>query len=65
MESLMDPNQIQLSSMEKSLIYETISRDLSKLDHDTLLNYSKCYVKLYLKQQETLKAIGPLDNMIL
>jgi len=59
----MNPDKIQLSSMEKSLTYETLSRDMEKMDHDTLLSYSRCYVKLFLKQQETLKCLS-LDTLM-
>lgn len=64
MEFSMNPDKIQLSSIEKSLTYETISRDLDKMDRETLITFSKCYVKLFLKQQETLSCLTPLDNLI-
>jgi len=58
----MYPDKIKLQSMEKSLTYETLSRDLEKLDHENLLNFARCYIKLYLAQQEAICALGPLDK---
>jgi len=51
----MDPNKIELVSVNKMFEYEKISRDISSCsDLDMLQNICKCYAKLYLKQQETL-----------
>jgi hypothetical protein len=58
----MHPDQVKLQTMEKSLTYETLSRDLEKLDYENLLNISKCYIKLYLSQQETLLSLRPIDK---
>lgn len=58
----MHPDQVKLQSIEKLLSYETLSRDLEKLDYENLLNVSKCYIKLYFAQQETLSAMGSLDR---
>lgn len=57
----MNPDKITLKSIERLLTYETNSRLIEKLDHDQLLNFAKCYIKLYLAQQETLQSIGPLE----
>ena len=54
----MNPDDIQLDSMGKSFEYEKIAREIEKMDRDQSINCAKSYLKLYLKQQETLKAIG-------
>lgn len=49
----MDPNQITLESIDKMFEYEKLSRDIDSIDDiEVLKNYSKSYIKLYLKQQE-------------
>jgi hypothetical protein len=55
-------HEIELSTMEKSLTFETLSRDLGHLDQDSLLDFACCYLKLYLKQQETLQSLPPLTG---
>lgn len=54
--------EIQLSTIEKLLTFETLSRDLERLDQNHLLDFSRCYLKLYLKQQETLQILPPLTG---
>ena len=55
----MDPNDIELQSTAKSFAYEKIARDIDKCENITeLQNISKCYAKLYFKQQETMTMIG-------
>lgn len=49
----MNPNDIQLEDVNKMFEYEKLSRDIDSIDDiETLRNYSKSYIKLYLKQQE-------------
>lgn len=49
----MNPDQIQLEDMNKLFEYEKLSRDIDNIDDiEVLKNYSKSYIKLYLKQQE-------------
>ena len=49
----MNPDQIQLEDMNKLFEYEKLSRDIDSIDDiEVLKNYSKSYIKLYLKQQE-------------
>jgi len=51
----MDPNKITLEDLNKSFEYEKLSRDIDSIDDiETLRNYVKSYVKLYLKQQEVI-----------
>lgn len=54
----MDPSEISLQTPSKSFEYEKISRDIDKVeDIEELRNMLKSYVKLYFKQQETIKMI--------
>lgn len=49
----MDPNKIVLEDINKMFEYEKLARDIDSIDDlETLKEYSKSYVKLYLKQQE-------------
>jgi hypothetical protein len=49
----MNPDQIQLEDLNKMFEYEKLSRDIDSIDDiEVLKNYSKSYIKLYLKQQE-------------
>ena len=49
----MNPDQIQLENVNKMFEYEKLSRDIDSIDDiEILRNYSKSYIKLYLRQQE-------------
>jgi hypothetical protein len=49
----MNPDSIQLEDMNKMFEYEKLSRDIDSIDDIKVLrNYTKSYIKLYLKQQE-------------
>jgi len=51
----MNPDNIKLDNLSKIFEYEKISRELESCTNiDLLKNICRCYVKLYLKQQETL-----------
>lgn len=55
----MDPNDISLSSLETIFEYERIVREIDVCDDvESLRNVAKCYIKLYMKIQETLKDFG-------
>lgn len=58
----MNHESVKLESIEKLLTFETLSRDLETLDKDSLLEFARCYLKLYLKQQEVLKSLPPIDR---
>jgi hypothetical protein len=48
-----DPSQIILESTSKLFEYERISREIEECsDIDTIKDMLRCYVKLYMKQQE-------------
>jgi hypothetical protein len=54
----MDPKSIELENLSKIFEYEKLSRELDSCDDlEYLRNVSKCYAKLYFKQQETLTLI--------
>ncbi len=53
----MDPNDIELQSVNKLFEYEKHCRIIDELSYDQLKNFSKLYCKLYLKQQETLTSL--------
>jgi hypothetical protein len=51
----MDPDKINLDSINKLFEYEKLSRDIDSIDDvEILRNYAKSYIKLYLKQQEVI-----------
>jgi hypothetical protein len=55
----MKPNNITLDNISKSFEYEKLSRDIDSIsDIEEIKNIAKCYVKLYLKQQEVVLDIS-------
>lgn len=49
----MNPNDISLENLNKMFEYEKFARDIDSIrDIEELKNVAKCYIKLYLKQQE-------------
>ena len=58
----MKSSDIDLTSTSRLFAFEKISREIESCnDISTLKESLRCYVKLYLKQQETLSIIGPLN----
>ena len=53
----MEPDQIELKSINKLFQYEKISRLIDDLSLEDSKKYAKLYCRLYLAQQETLSAI--------
>lgn len=54
----MNHEELKLETIGKMFEYEKISRELDTCTNiDMLRNLCKCYVKLYMKQQETLIAM--------
>ena len=54
----MDPNKIPLENINKLFEYEKIVRIIDTIDDiEMMRNFTKSYVKLYLKQQEVLSKI--------
>lgn len=51
----MNSNSIKLDNISKSFEYEKLSRDIDSInDIEEIKELAKCYIKLYLKQQEVL-----------
>ena len=51
----MDPTSIELETINKLFEYEKIARDIDSIDDiETVKNFAKAYVRLYLKQQEVI-----------
>jgi hypothetical protein len=56
----MDPNSIDLESIDKLFEYEKHARVIDQLTEDELKVFAKLYCKLYLKQQEVVSFLGSL-----
>lgn len=51
----MNPDDMKLESVSKQFEFEKISRELDTCTNiEMMRNFCKCYVKLYMRQQETL-----------
>jgi hypothetical protein len=49
----MDPDKVNLENLNKMFEYEKLARDIDSIDDiGEVRNLAKCYIKLYLKQQE-------------
>jgi hypothetical protein len=60
----MNHDELQLETVSKMFEYEKISRELDTCTNvDLLRNLCKCYVKLYMKQQETLISMDKNFNL--
>lgn len=57
----MNPNEIELESIDKMFEFEKHSRLIDELSHDQLKEFSKLYCKLYLKQQEVISSLGLIE----
>ena len=50
----LDPEKVVLTELTKQFEYERIAREIDECDDVELLrNLGKCFLKLYMKQQET------------
>ena len=57
----MNPDDITLDTMNRSFEYEKLAREIDTIkDVDTLRNVAKSYVKLFLKQKETVGSIAKM-----
>ena len=55
----MNPDDIKLESMGKSFEYEKVAREIDSIeDVNMLRKVAKSYVKLFLKQKETITSIA-------
>lgn len=60
----LDPSKITLSKPSKAFEYEKNSRAIDEIrDINVVKDLLKCYIKLYLKQQETISIIGAPDDI--
>tara|TARA_R100000406_G_C3009574_1_gene97092 strand:+ start:341 stop:517 length:177 start_codon:yes stop_codon:yes gene_type:complete len=58
----MKPSEIGLESVSKNFEYERLSREIESCnDVKELKEMLKCYIKLYLKQQEVVSQIGLIE----
>ena len=54
----MDPTSITLEDVNKMFEYEKIARDIDSIDDiETIKEFAKVYVRLYLKQQEVVSKL--------
>jgi hypothetical protein len=53
----MNPEEIELKSIDKLFEYEKHSRFIDELNVEELRKFSKLYCKLYLKQQEVVSSL--------
>jgi hypothetical protein len=59
----MNPNELNLETVSKLFEFEKISREIDSCTNiDLLKNLCKCYVKLYMKQEEVVSSLG-LPNL--
>jgi hypothetical protein len=59
----MDHEDLKLETITKLFEFEKISRELDTCTNiDLMRNLCKCYVKLYMKQQETISTLM-LDDL--
>lgn len=57
----MDPNKIELQSLNKLFEYEKHARFIEECeDLKILKDMAKSYIKLYLQQQEVIGQLGPV-----
>lgn len=54
----MNPSEIKLESIDRMFQYESQARCIDELDHQTAIQVAKCYLKLYLQQQEVFAGMG-------
>lgn len=55
----MDPNKIELENLSKSFEYFKLASEIDECESlERLRNLAKSYIKLYMKQQEVVSAMG-------
>jgi hypothetical protein len=59
----MDPDELKLETISKLFEFEKISRELDTCTNiDLMRNLCKCYIKLYMKQEEAISSLM-IDNL--
>lgn len=56
----MNPEEVELETINKLFEYEKHARVIEKLDIEELRSFAKLYCKLYLKQQEVLASLSKI-----
>lgn len=60
-ETQMNPDDIEITNLNKSFEYVKIAREIDSLKEiENLKTVAKCYAKLYLKTQEVRLSIGKI-----
>jgi hypothetical protein len=55
----MKPDEIELNNLNKSFEYVKLCKDIDAIDDiEELRNLTKCFFKMYLKQQEVVIDLG-------
>jgi len=55
----MDADKIEIESLSKNFEYFKVSSEIDNIhDIELVKNIAKCYLKLYLKQQEIVSSLG-------
>lgn len=57
----MNPDEIQLNTIDKMFEYEKHSRVIDELNLEELKKFSRLYCKLYLKQQEVISSLDSIQ----
>ena len=57
----MEPDDIELNSIDTLFEYEKNSRIIDSLNTEELRKFAKLYCKLYLMQQEVVRNIGTIS----
>lgn len=58
---MMNPDDIELSTTTRMFSYEKLARDIDKIDDIKVMrDVAKSYIKLYLKQEETISSLGKM-----
>jgi hypothetical protein len=58
----MEPNKIELESIDKLFEYEKHSRVIDSMNENELRDFAKLYCKLYFKQQEVLISFNCIQS---
>lgn len=59
----MNPDELKLETISKLFEFEKISRELDTCTNiDLMRNLCKCYIKLYMKQEEAISSLM-IDNL--
>lgn len=57
----MNPDEIELKTIDKLFEYEKHARTIEKMEDGELRLFAKLYCKLYLQQQEVISSLSLID----